>query len=198
MVDAAFAILPGKVDDWRDTGFGGLRTCRLIASQFPTPPPCCNWRKSRRITLAAHVSDPARADNLRLAELLQKLHGTRVKNFVTDDPKSDAEASVFKHRNGVDPDSGTNRSPPQFGKVRPTTPRWSMPGAGFSTGGHRRTSGAGAVARAVGKFRDPYLVTRQRGVEEIEVRGVENFVLQRVATNSWKLVDSEMPVDRVS
>ena len=200
VVDARLLqFLPGKVDDWRDTGLVDLRHLlfdRIAVSNATTVLQLAQESSNTLWRLTYPIQ--ARADNLRLAELLQKLHGTRVKNFVTDDPKSDAESFGFQAPElELTLSQGTNPvAAVQFGKS-PTNDATLVYArrAGFPTVVTVERQALAPWLAPLETFRDPYLVTRQRGVEEIEVRGVENFVLQRVATNSWKLVDSEMPVD---
>lgn len=200
VVDARLLqLLPGHVDDWRDTGLVDLRNLlfdHLVISnaaivlhlkQESTNAP---WRLTNPLS--------ARADNFRLMELLQQLHTTRVTGFVTDDPRGDLDSYGF-----TTPElelalmHGTNTvTAVQFGKS-PTND---------STLVYARRSGFPTVVTVarqaiepwfapLEKFRDPYLITRQRPVDEIEVRGPDHYVLQRVSTNAWKLADSDLPVD---
>lgn len=200
VVDARLLqFLPAKVDDWRDTGLLDLRTMvfdRLEVSNGITQLQLQQANTNSLWRLTAPLA--ARADNLRLVDSLQKLHVTRVTRFVTDDPRSDAESFGF-HNPELELTfaQGTNVvAALQFGRS-PTND---------STQVYARRVGYPTVVTVerqllapwlapVEKFRDPYLVSRQRMVDEIEVSGAENVRLQRFATNSWKLVDSDLPMD---
>ncbi|TSA40434.1 MAG: DUF4340 domain-containing protein [Verrucomicrobiales bacterium] len=200
VVDAQLMkLLPGKMDDWRDTGLVDLRGLvfdRIIVSnataviELQRDATNLLWRLARPMQ--------ARADNFRLADAIQKLHGTRVKSFITDDSKSDGESFGFQNAElELTLVRGTNiLAGMQFGKS-PTNDSSLV---------FARRSGFDAVViverqaiepwlAAVNQFRDPHLVTLLKPVEEIEVRDKESFVLQRTATNSWRLLDSDMPVD---
>lgn len=200
VVDARLLqLLPGKVDDWRDTGLLDLRNIvfdRLMVSNATTPLQLAQANTNSLWRLTAPLA--ARADNARLVDSLQKLHMTRVTSFVTDDPRSDPESFGFQT-----PEleltfvKGTNLvAALQFGKSLTND----------STQVYARRAGYPTVVTVekqllepwlvpLEKFRDPYLLTRQRMIDEIAVSGPENFTLQRVATNSWKLVDSDLPMD---
>ncbi len=47
----------------------------------------------------------------------------------------------------------------------------------------------------VNDFRDPHLVTLTARVDEVEVRGADDFTLQRQASNTWRLASQAFPVD---
>lgn len=200
VVDAQLLkFLPAKIDEWRDTGLVDLRGMvfdRIIVSnataviELHRDTTNLLWQLKRPMT--------ARADNIRLAGSIQKLHGTRVKGFASDDPKAESEGFGFQNAElELTLVSGTNVLVGlQFGKS-PTND---------STLVFARRSGFDAVVTverqaiepwlsSVNQFRDPHLVTLLTPPEEIEVRDKESFVLQRTGTNAWKIVGSEMPVD---
>lgn len=200
VVDARLLqLLPGKVDDWRDTGLVDLRTItfdHLVVSNATTllhlkqENTNALWRLTYPLT--------ARADNFRLMDALQKLHGTRVAGFVTDDPRSDTESFGFQNPElELTLAQGTNTiTALQFGKS-PTNDSTLVYArrAGFPTIVTIERQLLELWLAPLEKFRDPYLVSRQRGVDEIEIQGTENFILQRTATNAWKFADSDLPVD---
>lgn len=200
VVDARLLqLLPAKVDDWRDTSLVDLRylmfnhiTVSNATAQVQLKQENTNslWRLSYPIN--------ARADNFRLMDALQKLHVTRVTSFVTDDPRIDAD--VF----------GLNAPELEITLAQDTntlvTVQFGRSVTNDSTQVYARRSGFPTIVAverqmlepwlaSVEKFRDPNLITRQRSPDEIEVRGADNFILQRTQTNAWRLVDSEMPVD---
>lgn len=200
VVDARLLqLLPGKADDWRDTSLVDLRPLifdRILVSnatpviQLQQETTNAPWR------ITAPIS--ARANNDLLAELLQRLHATRVQSFVTDDPKSDAESFGF-HAPELELAllQGTNTLVAlQFGKS-PTNDSTLVYArrAEFPTVVTVERQALAPWLVPLEKFRDPFLITRQRPLDEIEVRGIENFVLRRATTNSWQIVDSDLPVD---
>ena len=200
VVDAQLLkLLPAKMDDWRDTGLVDLRGLvfdRIIVSnataviELQRDATNLLWRLTRPMQ--------ARADNFRLADSIQKLHGTRVKGFVSDDPKSDGESFGFQNAElELTLASGTNiLAGMQFGK-NPTNDSSLVFArrAGFDAVVTVERQAIEPWLAAVNQFRDPHLVTLLKPVEELEVRDKEPFILQRSATNSWRLVDSDMPVD---
>lgn len=200
VVDARLLqFLPGKVDDWRDTGLIDLRSIafdRITVSNATTPLQLAQANTNSLWRLTAPLA--ARADNLRLIDSLQKLHLTRVISFVTDDPRSDPESFGFQTPElELTFTQGTNVvAALQFGKS-PTNDSTQVYArrAGFPTVVTVEKQLLEPWLAPLEKFRDPYLLTRQRMIDEIAVSGPENFTLQRVATNSWKLADSELPID---
>lgn len=200
IVDARLLqLLPAKADDWRDTGLVDLRLLtfdRIVVSNASSVVQLQQESTNAPWRISAPLS--ARANNDRLAELLQKLHATRVQSFITDDPRADAESFGF-HPPELELSllHGTNPLVSvQFGKS-PTNDSTLVYArrTDFPTVVTVERQALAPWLVPLEKFRDPFLITRQRPVDEIEVRGVENFVLQRVATNSWKIVDSDLPVD---
>lgn len=200
VVDARLLqLLPAKTDDWRDTGLVDLRNLifdRIVVSNATAALQLQRENSNGLWRLAAPIQ--ARADNHRLIESLQKLHATRVAAFVTDDARSDVESFGFQNPElELTLAQGTNvLAALQFGRS-PTND---------STLVYARRLGLPSVVTVerqslapwlgpLNQFRDPRLVTVTRPVEEIEIRGAENFTFQRASTNTWKLVDSDLPVD---
>ncbi len=201
VVDARLLqLLPAKVDDWRDTGLVDLRHLtfdHLVVSNAST----VLHLKQESTNSLWRLTHPmsARADNYRLMELLQLLQTTRVIGFVSDEPREVESFGLNAPELELSLIRGTNvLTAIQFGKS-PTNDSTLVYA--------RRTDFPTIVTverRAIEpwlapleKFRDPRLVTPQpnQPVTEIAVTGPENFVLQRVATNAWKLADSSLPID---
>jgi len=141
---------------------------------------------------------PARADNLRIVTALQQLSAAKVSQFVSDDPKPDLTAF------GLDPASldvwlgrGTNfLTAIHAGKDVPENPGQM----------YARREGWNAIVTtakepfapwrgAVHDFRDPHLLELTAPVAEIEVRGEDNFSLQRHGSNDWSVAGEKFPVD---
>ena len=200
VVDAQLLkLLPATMDAWRDTGLVDLRGLifdRIIVSnataviELQRDSTNLLWRLTRPIS--------ARADNIRLAVSIQTLHGTRVKSFVSDDPKNDGESFGFQNAElELSLVSGTNiLAGLQFGKS-PTNDS-SLVFArrtGFDAVVTVERQAIEAWLAAVNQFRDPHLVTLLTQPDEFEVRDKESFILQSTATNAWRIVDSDMPID---
>ena len=200
VVDAQLLkLLPAKMDEWRDTGLvdlsGLMFDCIIVSNataviELQRDATNLLWRLTRPMQ--------ARADNIRLADSIQKLHGTRVKTFVTDDPKADGEGFGFQNAElEMTLASGTNiLTGIQFGKSPTNNSSLVFARrAGFDAVVTVERQAIEPWLAAVNQFRDPHLVTFLKPVMEFEVRDKESFVLQRTATNAWRLVDSDMPVD---
>lgn len=200
VVDAELLkLLPAQMDEWRDTGLVDLRN--MVFDHIIVSNATAVIELQRDVTnLLWRLTRPmqARADNFRLADSILKLHGARVKSFVTDDPRSDGDGFGFQNAElELTLVSGTNiLAGMAFGKS-PTND---------STLVFARRAGFDAVVTVerqaiepwiagVNQFRDPHLVTLLKPVEEIEVRDTESFVLRRTPTNTWQLVDSDIPMD---
>lgn len=191
--------LPRKLDDWRDTAFinlNGLAFDEIIVSNATSvlalqrDPAQSLWYLTRPV--------PARANNPRLRESLQKLHALRVTRFVTDDPKADLEGFGLQTPElELTLTSGTNAvARLQFGKS-PTND---------STQVFARRAGLNTIVTvprnlldpwrgAFNQFRERHLVALPTNVTQIEIRGAEPFTLQRNAGNGWRVVGQELPVD---
>jgi hypothetical protein len=200
VVDAnLLRFLPTRAEDWRDTALLDLRNLvfdRVIVSNRTAPLQLQREATNGLWRLVAPMA--ARADNQRLQESLQQLQTARVKSFVVDDANPDPEVFGF-HAPELELTfaQGTNAlATLQFGQ-RPAT---------NSTLIYARRLGSATIVAVerqplepwlapLNEFRDPRLVTPKQPVDSIEIRGPENFTLQRASTNAWRLVGSEMPVD---
>lgn len=200
VVDAdLLKVFPRRPDDWRDTAladlgrllFDRVSISNVVAQlELQRDPSNHLWRLSRPMA--------ARADNERVHLALQKLNAARVTRFVSDDPKADLERfglnspelelSLAKDTNGV--------ATFQFGRS-PTND---------STQVFARRLGFGTVVTVpndflelwrapLNQFRDPRVVSFARPVDQLEFTGGEPFTVQRTPSNSWRLVQSPLPVD---
>lgn len=202
VVDAQLLrFLPAKSDDWRDTALVDLRgqgLDRIVVSNANTVVEIRQLATNELWRLTAPMS--ARADNVRLGEALQKLHTTRVTQFITDALGADLDSYGFHTPELVlTLAHGTNvLTTLEFGKS-PTND---------STLVYVRRAGAASVLTVereplrawlapLNEFRDPHLVTltQFQPVWEVQVSGAEPFVLHRTPTNTWRLGDSDLPVD---
>ncbi|MFO1513075.1 MAG: DUF4340 domain-containing protein [Verrucomicrobiota bacterium] len=200
VVDAdLLKMLPRKADDWRDTALADLGRIlfdRIAVSNtvatlgLQRDPSNHLWRLTRPMS--------ARADSERVNLALQKLNAARVTRFVTDDPKADLEPfglnppdlelALAQESNAV--------AVFQFGRS-PTND---------STQVYARRLGFNTIVTVPNEFlelwrtplnlfRDPRVVTFTRPLDQIEFTGGEPFTVQHTPSNSWRMVQSPLPVD---
>jgi hypothetical protein len=148
------------------------------------------WRMTRPLQ--------ARADSDLITDALQRLQSASVSQFVTDDAKADLTS---------------------YGLQPADLDLWLGRGANFSTAIHAGKSptndatqvyakleGWNTVVTTAGEplspwhgtvndFRDPHLLELTAPVAEIEVRGENNFTLQRQGSNDWKIAGEKYPAD---
>lgn len=191
--------LPRSADDWRDTAlvnFAGRTPDWIIVTNgtkvIELHANATNhlWQMTRPLT--------ARANSSRITQALQQLQTARVSQFVTDNPKSDLSSFALQP---ADLDlwlgSGTNSATALHIGRSPTND------ASLVYARHDGWNSIVTTAReplspwfgAVNDFRDPYLFELSAPVAEVQVRGTNNFTLQRTGTNDWRLVGENLPVD---
>jgi hypothetical protein len=193
-------FIPRTDSDWRDTSL-------VDANQIND----CDWivvtNGAEIIELRRdatnhlwHMIRPlqARADGDRITDALQRLQTARVSQFITDDPKVDLSAFGLQP---ADLDLW-------FG--RDTNLVTAIHTGGSLTNGssqvYAKREGWNAVVTtasgplspwhgAVNDFRDPHLLELTAPVAEIESRGEQNFILQQLGTNDWKVAGENFPTD---
>jgi len=192
-------FFPRRAEDWRDTSlvnFTELTFDRIGISnaaatlQIQQDSTNLPWRLSYPLS--------ARADNFRLAELLQRLQGTRVVEFITDNPRGDLDAFGLNNPElEITFGQGTNVVARLLFGRSPTNDSTLVYArrASFSTIVTVEQAALTPWLAPLDKFRDPHLISRQRPVDAIEIAGENGFTIRRVATNNWELVDSDLPVD---
>ena len=191
--------LPRSADDWRDTALvdfaGQMPDWIILTNGTKVIELHCNatnrlWQMSRPLV--------ARANSSRITEALQQLQTVRVSQFITDNPKSDLSSFELQPAN---------------------LDLWLGRGSNFATAIHvgrsptndtslvyARHDGWNSIVTtareplspwfgAVNDFRDPYLLELSAPVAEIQVRGTNDFTLQRQGTNGWRVVGEKFPVD---
>lgn len=194
-------LIPRSANDWRSTALVDagqndfdsiVLTNGAIAIELRRDATNHLWRMVRPL--------PTRANNDLITDALQELQGARVTQFVTDDANADMAS---------------------FGLQPASLDLWLGSGTNFSTAIHAGKSltndamqvyakreGWNAVVATAGEplspwrgsvndFRDPHLLelTASAPVAEIEVRGENNFTLQRQGTNNWTIAGEKFPVD---
>jgi hypothetical protein len=200
VVDAdLLKYIPRSADDWRDTtllDLKGLAFDRLAvtngAKVFELRRDSTNqlWRMAYPLQ--------ARANNAKAEESLQMLQSVRVRQFVPEDTKEDlATFGLQPPELEVALSQGTNPVVRlQFGKSLTNDTRLV----------YARRVGLNAVVAVpkdllapwyalVNDFRDPLLVTLTAPVASIELRGQDNFSVQKQTNSTWRVLPQDFPAD---
>jgi len=191
--------LPHDVAAWRDTSLVAdvsaidwlVITNGAKAIELRRDPTNRLWRMVRPL-------QAARADSAYITTALQQLHTATTTHFVTDDPKADlasfglqpAELDVWlgQGTNLIDGIHAGKDSTENPGQIFARRDGWNSV----------VTTAKEAIAPwrgDVNDFRDPHLLDITGSVAEIEVRGVNNFTLQRQGSNQWAVAGEKFPVD---
>jgi hypothetical protein len=192
-------FIPRTASDWRSTALvaADASTCDVIVLTNSTK--IIELRRDATNHLWRMVRPlKARADSDRITDALQHLQAAGVSQFVTDDAKADLTAF------GLQPEElslwlnrGTNLiSALHTGKavtndatqVYAKRERWNSI---VSTSGEPLAPWHGTV----NEFRDPHLLQWTAPVNEIEVQGANNYILQQQGTNGWRIVGEKFPAD---
>jgi len=194
-------FIPRSANDWRDTSLVNAVEKNFDAIVLS------NNAKGLVIELQQNATNhlwrmirplPSRADSEHITAALQQLQAARVTKFVTDDPGADlspfglqSPEIVLGLGHGTNFTSGffagktmANDSTQIFAKrknynVVVTTAKDAL--AGWYGG--------------VNSFRDPLLMEFTSPPAEIEMRGENNFTLQRQGTNDWKIASEKFAAD---
>jgi hypothetical protein len=143
----------------------------------------------------------SRANNELITAALQQLQAARVTQFVTDDANADLTAF------GLQPADldlwlghGTNFSAGlQAGKNATNDPaQIYAKREGWNAVVTTAKDSLSPWRSSVNDFRDPYLLERTADAAEIEVRGENNFTLQRDGAGGWKIAGEKFPADAES
>src|SRR5438445_1174558 len=190
-------LIPKNANDWRDTtllNFKELVFDRLAVTNggkvFELQRDASNelWRVVRPFA--------ARADTARIEQGLDKLQSLRAAQFLPDQPKPDLENL------GLQPaelelalGQGTNTvALLQFGKTNDAGQVYAR-----VYGQNTIVAVAGDLVapwRApVNDFRDPHLLVLTRPADVIEVRGVENFSVERQTNDTWRVMPQNFSAD---
>jgi hypothetical protein len=192
-------LIPRSPDDWRETAvidLDGVVFNRLAVTN-----------NGKAVILQREAPDrpwgivspsPARANNARIADALQKLQALRVKKFLPEDAKPDSEMlglappqlelgflndsnAVALLQFGKNP---TNDSALVYAQRAGQKVIFTVPGEPLAL-----------WKLSLNDFRDPHLVALSAPLEEIEVHGQETFSLQRQPDESWRIQSQNFPVD---
>ena len=203
VVDAEMLkFIPRKADDWRNRTLLDIKPLAFDRVVVTNGAKTFELQRDRERSLWRVVTPdfPARADSATVEEMLQTLQPLRVHQFVTDEPKADAESF------GLQPPAltlalaqGTNPvATLQFGKLATNNPSQYYA---------RRVGNSAIVtvsrdvtepwrASSANDFRDKHLLalTDARPVSVIEVRGEDNFSMVRT-NDGWRVVPQNFAAD---
>lgn len=186
--------LPRSVDEWRDPGFlplKGLAFNRLKIEaragggvnvlQFETDPATRLWRLTGPMA--------ARADNAKLEQLIGQLQTWQIRSFVSESPKPDLEIYGLQtpELTLVFGRGSNDLLMAQFGKSPPNDNSLIYARCLGRTGPVLVDKELVAKLRVpFSEFRERRLTSAGLGVADlVEVRGQENFTLQRQKDGSW-------------
>jgi hypothetical protein len=191
-------LLPASADDWRDRALvkfhsSGVHTINITNAGRPVielqfEPTDQVWRVRKPL--------PARADGAYLMAMLEALKSSSVSGFVPAEGRPDLEtlglqppelSVAFAQGNG-------QTVLLQFGRTNAAGQCYARRDGLDSI----VTVPAGILApwrQEFFRFRDLQLLTVPRGLTAIEVRGAENFTLERTGTDQWRMASEKFPVD---
>jgi hypothetical protein len=191
--------IPHSANDWRDTTLISLKGLVFDRISVTNGAKIFELRRDATNGLWRMVApNPARADNARIRESLQKLHSARILQFVPETPKPELEALGLKPAEiEVALGQGTNLlALLQFGKTLTNDPAQIF--------GRRLDQNVIVTLpkellepwRAPpNDFRDAHLLAITTPIETIEVRAQDNFSLLRQTNNSWRILPENAPAD---
>jgi hypothetical protein len=194
--------IPRSANDWRDTtviNLGNSALDRIAVTNSSTA--------LVRLVLQRDSTDrlwrmvwplQARADNLRIQDSLQKLQNLRVRQFVSDDARTDLEPfGLAPPELELSMGQGTNTlALLQFGRSPTNDPgqiyarrygQYSI----FTVDKEALSSWRAAV----NDFRDSHLLDLPQPVDSVEVVGPEMFSLQHQTNDAWRVLPQNLTAD---
>ena len=200
VVDAdLLTCIPRTADDWRDTTLLDLKNLAFDRLAVTNGAKIFELRRdSTNHPWRMVYPLPARADNAKIDNALERLQGVRIQQFVSDAPKADLEPFGLQPAElEVAFAQGTNPvALLQFGKSLTNDTRLV----------YARRLGLNAVVAVandllapwrdkVNDFRDPHLVALATPVAVIAVRGEDNFSVERQTNDTWRVLPQGFPAD---
>jgi len=201
VIDAdVLKLVPRTANDWRDTTVLDLRTLAFDRLAVTNGTRIYELqRESTNSPWRVVWPFPARADAAKIEQALEKLQNLRVTQFVSDDPKADLEALNLQPAElELAFSQGSNSvALLQFGKTN---------NAGLV---YVHRVGQNSIVTAANElvepwrapandFRDLHLLVLTRPVDAIEIRGEENFSVQRQTNDTWRVLPQDLPTDEAS
>ena len=192
-------FIPRVADDWRDTALVDANNRGVDWIVLTNGTKVIELRRNATNHLWRMMRPfPARADTDRITDALQRLQAARVTQFITDDARADLTAFGLQP---ADLDLWLGRGTNLVGAIHVGKNLTND-----STQVFVKREGWNAVmttAReplspwrgSVNDFRDSHLLELIAPVAEVEVRGPDNFTLQRQGSNDWRIVGEKFPAD---
>ena len=190
-------LVPRTANDWRDTtllDLKGLAFDRIAVTngtrvfELQREPTTSLWHMVRPFS--------ARADGAKIEQALEKLQSLRVTRFVSDDPKADLEALNLQPAElELALSQGSNSvAVLQLGKTNSAGQVYARR-AGQNTIVTAANDLVAPWREPANDFRDPHLLALTRPVDAIEIRGEENFSVQRQPDDTWRVLPQNFPAD---
>ena len=190
-------LIPANVAVWRDQSLLNLNALdfdRLLITnagnviRLYLDATNQGWRLSQPL--------PARADGAYLQAMLQMLAATRVSGFVAEERRAEWDAMGLSPPN-LSIAFARGETPVallQFGRTNSAGQCYARRDD-FNTVVTVPTDTLTAWRQDFFAFRDRRLISRPRDLASVEVRGEENFTLERAGSNQWRVAGEKFPVD---
>jgi hypothetical protein len=192
-------FIPRSANDWRDTALVDANSRGLDWIVLTNGTKVIELRRDATNHLWRMIRPfPARADNDRIIDALQRVQTARATQFVTDDTRADLAAFGLQP---ADLDLWLGRGTNFIGAVhagKNLTNDSTQVYAKREAWNAVMTTARESLAPwhgPVNYFRDSHLLELIAPVAEIEVHGPDNFTLQRQGSNDWQIVGEKIPAD---
>lgn len=194
------SCVPKSADEWRDTSVlpAGIDTFDRLAVTNSSRAFVLQ-REPNRLWRMVWPLNSARADNARIHDALSRLERLRIRQFVSDDPKTDLDSlGLAPPSLELSLGSGTNILVVlQVGKTVPTATNEvyarRLGSSTFFTVDNEPLSAWRSAS--VNDFRDPHLLTPSQPILAVDVRGEETFSLQLQTNQTWRILPQDFPAD---
>ena len=191
-------FIPHSANDWRSTSLVEANSRSLDWIVLTNGAKAIELRRDATNHLWRMIRPfPARADNERITDALQRLRTAHVTQFVTDEvtdltayglQPADLDLWFGQGTNFAGAIHAGNTLTNDFTQVFVKRERWN---AIMTTAREPLLPWRGSV----NDFRDSYLLELTAPVEEIEVRGPDHFILRQSDSNGWQIVGEKFPAD---
>lgn len=194
--------IPRSVNDWRDTTLLGLeRVAFDRVAVTNTGPAFATVLQRDTNTHAWRMTWPlrVRADSGRIEDSLRQLQNLRIKQFISDEPKTDLESlGLAPPELELSLSEGTNITVAmQFGKS-PTNDAGQVYGRRMGANSVFTVAKESIAAWRVSAretFRDPLLLRLNDPVSAVQVQARESFSLTRQTNGAWRILPENLPAD---
>jgi hypothetical protein len=200
VVDAGvLKLIPPNPTEWREAVVFDPATTAFDHIAITNGRSVCELRRGASTRLWRLTSPfPARADNARMEDLLQKLGAARIRSFVSDAPNPDLEPlGLQPPQLEIGFSQGTsNVCVLQVGKAVTNDPAQVYARRQGQANIFTVSSNLFTAWRApVNEFRDPHLLALTQPVDTIEVGGEATFALERGTNDTWRIMPQNLAAD---